>query len=381
MYSEIIDFIRATFNRAEGTIPLHEPRFIGNEKRYLNECIDSGFVSSVGKFVNDFEAAFQQYTGAKKAVVCVNGTNALHLALSICGLNAGDEVITQPLTFVATANAIAYAGATPLFIDVDKDTFGLSPAKMAAFLAANTEVKKDGFCYNKNTGARIMACVPMHTFGNPCRIKEIAEVCARYNIALVEDSAESVGSFCEGVHTGRFGKAGIFSFNGNKTITTGGGGMIITDDEALGAKIKHLTTQAKMPHAWDFYHDAVGYNYRMPNINAALGLAQMEQLPGFIQKKRALAQKYHDFFNRLGLETLKELPNAQSNYWLNAVIMPGPEERNELLKLSNAAGVMTRPIWKLMTDLPMFKDAPRGDIAVSKWLEERVVNIPSSVIL
>ncbi|WP_428898275.1 aminotransferase [Parelusimicrobium proximum] len=381
MYSDILSFIRDTFNTPEGqTIPLHAPTFNGNEKKYLLECIDTGYVSSVGQFVNDFEREFAKFTGAKKAVVCVNGTNAIHLALELVGVQRGDEVLTQALTFVATANAVSYTGAKPVFIDVDKDTFGMSPAALERFLSEKTE-QKGGACYNKNTGAKISACVPMHTFGNPLRIDEIAEICKKYNIILVEDSAESAGSFYKGLHTGRYGKVGLFSFNGNKTITTGGGGMFITDDEELGAKIKHITTQAKRPHRWEFAHDAVGYNYRMPNINAALGLAQLEQLPLFLEKKRALAAAYHKFFDSKNISTLKELEGGRSNYWLNAVIFNTPEERDAFLTVSNDSGVMTRPIWRLMTDLPMFKDCEHDGLDNSKWLEARVVNLPSSVIL
>ena len=294
-FSQIVDFIRQTFNEPSAFIPLHEPRFIGNEKKYLAECIDSTFVSSVGKFVDKFEEMTAAYTGAKKAVVCVNGTEALHMALMLAGVQRNEEVITQPLTFIATANAISYTGAAPVFVDVDRDTLGMSPASLLRFLDEFGDVRDDGFCYNKFSGRKISACVPVHIFGHPCRIDEIVEICDRYHIPVVEDAAESIGTLYKGSHTGTFGKLGILSYNGNKIITTGGGGMILTDDEALGKLAKHLTTQAKVPHPWEYVHDYIGYNHRMPNINAALGVAQMESLDFFIQKKRELATAYQYF--------------------------------------------------------------------------------------
>ena len=295
MYNDIVRFIRTTFNEPNEIIPLHAPSFMGNEKNYLCECINNTYVSSVGKFVDRFEEMVAEYTGAKKAVVCVNGTNALHLALMLAGVEYDDEVITQPLTFIATANAISYCGAYPVFIDVDKDTMGLSPKKMKEWLEKNMEIKNNT-CFNKSTQRRIKACVPMHTFGHPVHLDEIIKICEEYYIELVEDAAESLGSFFKGRHTGTFGKIGVLSFNGNKTITTGGGGMLLFSDEKLAVHAKHLSTQAKVPHRWEFIHDQIGYNYRMPNINAALGCAQMEQLPKFLASKRDLAQQYMEFF-------------------------------------------------------------------------------------
>lgn len=380
MYRQVIDFIRQTFHQPDGVVPLHAPCFIGNEKKYLNECIDSTYVSSVGKFVDRFEKMVAEYTGAKRAVVCVNGTNALHMAMLLSGLQQGDEVITQPLTFVATANAISYAGAYGVFVDVDLDTMGLSPIKMREWLQANAEVRENA-CYNKSTGRCIRLCVPMHTFGHPVHLDELREVCCEYHIGLVEDAAESIGSFYKGQHTGTFGKVGAISFNGNKTITTGGGGMLLFLDEELGKYAKHLTTQAKIPHRWEFVHDHVGYNYRMPNINAALGCAQMEYLQEFVDNKRELAEKYAVFFENIGVKFFKEPADSKSNYWLNAVILHDRKERDQFLEETNDAGVMTRPVWQLMNRLPMFEHWQHGDLGNAEWLEARVVNIPSSVRL
>ncbi len=374
----IIEFVRGLYHKPEGFIPLHAPVFQGNEKKYLEECIDTTFVSSVGKFVDLFEERMAQYTGAKYAVVCVNGTNALHIALKLSGVVTNDEVLTQPLTFIATTNAIVYAGAVPVFIDVDKDTMGLSPTALERFLQENAEVR-DGECYNKVTGRRIKACMPMHTFGHACRIEELLEVCKAYHIELVEDAAEAIGSFYKGKHLGTYGKIGGISLNGNKTITTGGGGMILTDDEQLAKRAKHLTTQAKVPHQWEFVHDEVGYNYRMPNINAALGVAQLEQLEGFIANKRETAAAYKAYFEQIGIPFFAEREEERCNYWLNAIVLKNIEERDAFLQETNAKGMMTRPIWQLMNRLPMFKDCPKGDLSNAEWLEARVVNIPSGV--
>ena len=379
MHNEFINFVRQIFSNQEGFIPLHAPTFIGNEKKYLEECVDSTFVSSVGKFVDEFEMKMAEYTGAKKAVVCVNGTNALQLALLLVGVEANDEVITQPLTFIATANAISYCGAYPVFVDVNKETMGLCPVALEKFLENNAEIKK-GVCFNKNTQRRIKACVPMHTFGHPCKIDEIINVCKKYNIELVEDAAESLGSYYKGRHTGTFGKIGILSFNGNKVITTGGGGMLLFNDEKLAQKAKHLTTQAKVAHKWEFVHDEIGYNYRMPNINAALGCAQLEQLDVFLKNKRKTALKYKEFFSISASTFITEPDNCKSNYWLNAIILKSREQRDEFLEKTNSAGIMTRPIWELMNRLPMFKDCQCGNLSNSEWLADRVVNIPSSVI-
>lgn len=374
-----IDFIRATFN-TQNFIPLHEPRFNGNEKKYLNECIDSTFVSSVGKFVDRFEQMFADYVGAKYAIAAMNGTAALHVALLLAEVIENTEVITQPLTFIATANAISYCGAQPVFVDVDKDTLGLSPVALQTFLQQHTKVE-NGQCINQTTGKIIKACLPMHTFGHPCRIDEIAAICEQWHITLVEDAAESLGSFYKGQHTGTFGKLGAFSFNGNKVITSGGGGVLVTNDETLAKKAKHITTTAKVPHPYEYVHDQIGYNYRMPNLNAALLVAQMEQLDGFLASKRELAQEYKNFFSQHKIHWIEEPANSQSNYWLQALVFDNTAERDEFLKISNEQGVMTRPIWRLMNELEMFKHCLKGDLSTAKWLEQRVVNIPSSVRL
>jgi len=380
MYNDIIQFIRTTFHEPNGVIPLHAPYFTGDEKTYLNECIDTTFVSSVGKFVDRFEEMVAGYAGAKKAVACVNGTNALHLALMLAGVKQNDEVITQPLTFIATANAISYCGAHPVFIDVDRDTMGLSPGKMKEWLKEFAEIKNNT-CINKSTQRRIKVCVPMHTFGHPVHLDELALLCNEYHIELVEDAAESLGSFYKGKHTGTFGKTGVLSFNGNKTITTGGGGMLLFQDEKLGAYAKHLTTQAKTPHRWEFVHDHIGYNYRMPNINAALGCAQMEKIDVFLANKRNLAQKYNVFFKDKEPIFFVEPKDCTSNYWLNVIILKNRKERDAFLTFTNDNGVTTRPVWRLMTQLPMFKDCQHGDLRTAEWFEERVVNLPSSVTL
>ncbi|MGY3795201.1 LegC family aminotransferase [uncultured Aquimarina sp.] len=379
MYKEFIAFTRNTFN-TEAFIPLHAPVFMGNEKKYLNECIDSTFVSSVGKFVDRFEEEVAKFTGAKYAIATSNGTAALHIALLMAGVSENDEVITQPLTFIATANAISYIKAHPVFVDVDKDTLSLSAEKLEYFLIQNTELQ-NGVCVNKVTKRKIKAVVPMHTFGFPAKIDDIIAVCDKFKIAVVEDAAESLGSYYKNKHTGTFGLLGAFSFNGNKTITTGGGGMLVTNDADIAKRAKHITTTAKIPHAWDYEHDMIGYNYRLPNINAALGCAQMEELSLILEKKRILSDKYAAFFSNKSLQYLKEPKDSISNYWLNAVLLENIEERNDFLKETNDNGVMTRPIWKLMNSLSMFKTAQIGNLENSKWFEERVVNIPSSVII
>jgi perosamine synthetase len=377
MNTEIVNFIKSTFKTVE-FIPLHEPRFTGNEKAYLNECIDSTFVSSVGKFVNKFEEQIQDYTGAKYAKATVNGTAALHIALVAIGVEADDEVITQALTFVATANAISYQKAHPVFVDVDKDTLGMSPESLEQFLSTNVELK-NGIPYNKTSNRKISACVPMHTFGHPCKIDKIIALCNQYNIPVIEDSAESLGSFYKGKHTGTYGEIGILSFNGNKTITCGGGGMVITDNEALAQKINHLTTTAKVTHKWNYEHDEIGYNYRLTNVSAALGCAQMENLPSFIENKRELSMMYIDFFKQKDIQFIHEPKDSTSNYWLNAILFKDKKERDEFMEYSNNNGVMTRPVWHLMNDLTMFKDCQTSDLTNSIYLSERLVNIPSSV--
>ena len=359
-------------------IPLHRPVFEGNERQYLVDCIDSNFVSSVGAKVTEFEQKVAEFTGCKHAIATVNGTAALHVAVDLAGVKPGDEVISQALTFVATCNAISYAGAQPIFIDVDRDTMGLSPAALKLFLEEHAKKKTNG-TYNKTTGKRISACVPMHTFGLPCRIDEIAAICADWNIALIEDAAESLGSYVGSRHTGTFGSMATLSFNGNKVITTGGGGMIITDDSELAKRAKYITTTAKVPHPYEFVHDEIGYNYRMPNLNAALGCAQMERLDEFLTIKAQLADQWEAFFDQRDVDFVRALDGNKANHWLNAIILDSREERDNFLKFTNDNGVMTRPIWTLMSKLPMFKECQTDGLENSLWLEDRVVNIPSSV--
>ena len=361
-----------------GVIPLHRPVFEGNERQYLIDCIDSNFVSSVGLKVAEFEEKVAEFTGSKYAVATVNGTAALHVAIELAGVKPGDEVISQALTFIATCNAISYAGAKPLFIDVDLDTMGLSPHALQVFLEKNAEKRTSG-TFNKISGKKISACVPMHTFGFPCRISEIAEICADWDIALIEDAAESLGSYAGGRHTGTFASMATLSFNGNKVITTGGGGMIITDNSELAKRAKYITTTAKVPHPYEFVHDNVGYNYRMPNLNAALGCAQMERLDEFLTIKAQLAGQWDAFFNKRGVDFFKAIDGNKANHWLNAIILDSREDRDAFLKVTNDNNVMTRPIWTLMSKLPMFKDCQTDGLENSLWLEDRVVNIPSSV--
>jgi len=380
MYSDVVEFIQSLYSSKE-FLPLHEPRFVGNEKKYLTECIDSTFVSSVGKFVDQFESEFAKKVGSKYAIATVNGTAALHISLILAGVQKNDEVITQPLTFIATCNAIEYIGAKSIFVDVDLDTMGLSPSSLLGFLEKNCEVL-NGECLNKTTNKIIKACVPMHTFGHPCKIDEIKTICEEWKIILVEDAAESLGSYYKEKHTGTFGKLGAFSFNGNKIITSGGGGVIVTDDKELAKRAKHLTTTAKIPHKWEYVHDEVAFNYRMPNLNAALLVAQLEQLDKFIESKRKLAKQYTEFFkNNEELVFITEPKDSSSNYWLQAVVVKDVEKRNEFLDFTNNNGIMTRPIWRLMNELEMFSNAQTTSLENSKYLEQRVVNITSSVIV
>ena len=375
----VIKFIKSIYDK-DKFIPLHQPRFVGNEKKYLNECIDSTFVSSVGKFVDEFEEKIAKYTGAKYAVASTNGTSAIHISLIVGGVKQDDEVITQPVNFVACCNAISYCNAKPIFIDVDKDSMGLSPSALKFFLENNTTVKNKQ-CINNRTHKVIKACVPMHSYGHPCRIDEIKKICDEYYIFLIEDAAESVGSLYKNKHTGTFGHLGAMSFNGNKIITAGGGGCIVTNDNFLAKKAKHLTTTAKVPHKWNFNHDMVGYNYRMPNLNASILVAQLEHLDNFISNKRNLAHKYETFFKSLEYDFFKETENSKSNYWLNSIILKDKNQRDQFLEETNSKGIMTRPIWTLMNKLPMFKDSQCDDLKNSEWLDQRVVNIPSSVKL
>lgn len=374
-----ISFVRDTFN-SEGFIPLHAPIFTGKEKEFLNDCIDSTFVSSVGKYVDKSEEKISEIIGVKKSVAVVNGTAGLQTALRLVGVKAGDEVLTQALTFVATANSIAYNYATPIFLDVDMDTMGLSPKAVEYFLEEFGEIREDG-CYNKSTNKKISACLPMHTFGFPVHLNELLNVCEKWEIPIVEDAAESLGSFYHNKPTGSYGKLGVFSFNGNKIVTSGGGGMIVSNDLDLGRKAKYLTTTAKVPHPYEYEHDEIGYNFRMPNINAALLCAQLDSLGNFIERKRKLAIQYEAFFDQTGAIFRKELPYTKSNYWLMCVELSNLEERNHFLEDSNSNGVMTRPIWKLMHRLPMYEKCFRDDQKNAEYLESRIVNVPSSVIL
>jgi aminotransferase in exopolysaccharide biosynthesis len=378
MYKDLITFIRDWY-QTDQFIPLHEPRFKEIDREYVLDAIDSTFVSSVGEYVNRFERDLAAYLGVKRAVVTVNGTAALQVALNLAGVKAGDEVITQPLTFVATANAIAYNNAGPIFIDVNRDTLGLCPDALEQFLDQNAE-KRGTSAFNKTTGKRIAAMVPMHTFGHPCKMGQLIDLADQWNIPVVEDAAESIGSKILTRHCGTFGKAGVLSFNGNKTITCGGGGAIITNDDALADRAKHLTTTAKVNHPWEYVHDEVGYNYRMPNLNAALACAQLEQLDGILADKCMLANAYNAFFSEIDwCDFFKEPDGCTSNYWLNAVITLDKKQRDDLLKTTNDSGIMTRPIWQLMSDLEMYKECQKGDLKNARWLHDRIVNLPSSV--
>jgi len=430
-YKPIIDFIRSLYPNRD-SIPLHEPYFGGNEKKYVRDCIDSTFVSSVGKYVDRFEEMIRDFTGAKYAIATVNGTAALHVALKLAGVQQGDLVITQPLTFIATCNAISYCGADPVFIDIDRDTLGLSPKSLEAWLEENSVIQ-DGVCYLKQVHElhelhvfnksqqtngerqkvttqyanpkefnhlpskiiesqfvkireigglkRISACVPMHTFGHSCRIDKIVEICKKFHIPVVEDSAESIGSYFKGQHTGTFGKLGILSFNGNKTITTGGGGMILTDDDVLGPLAKHITTTAKKPHPWEFEHDMIGFNYRMPNINAALGCAQMEMLPILLNGKRRIADKYRNWFSSFeDFRFVTEPADSVSNFWLNAIILERTQQRDQFLEQTNKQKIQTRPAWTLMNELNLFEKSMSTELYNAAEISSRLVNIPSSYI-
>ena len=374
--AEVIEFIKSLYPEYKENVFLHPPIFLGNEKKYLSDCIDTTFVSSVGQYVDQFEQKMAEYTGAAKAVVCVNGTNALHMSLILSGVKQGDEVITQPLTFIATANAISYCNAYPVFCDVDEETMGLSPVAVRKWLEAHAEIKNNQ-CFNKNTGRRISAVVPMHTFGHPVKLNEFVSLCEEWKLALVEDAAESIGSFYNGKHTGLFGKVAALSFNGNKTITCGGGGMLLFTDKELGDRAKHLTTQAKIPHRWEFKHDEIGYNYRMPNINAALGCAQLENLEKILENKRKTAMAYKEFFAGSDIKFFDEPANCKSNFWLNAVVLPNKESQIKFLEDTNDNHVQTRPIWELMNRLEMFKSCECDDLTNAIRFADTVVNIPS----
>jgi perosamine synthetase len=375
----LVTFIKQTYQTNE-FIPLHEPRFDSCEKQFVLDCIDSTFVSSVGKYVDQFEKQLADYVGANYAIATVNGTSALHVSLLLAGVDCDTEVITQALSFIATCNAISYCGANPVFVDVNKSTFGMSAESLTAFLNEHAKIEGDQ-CYNTLTKMRIAACVPMHTFGHPCEIDKIKAVCERWHIPLVEDAAESLGSFYKGQHTGTFGVASAISFNGNKIITAGGGGAIITNDEQLAKRAKHLTTTAKLAHKWAFEHDEIAYNYRMPNINAALLCAQLEKINMFVANKRETAGLYQEWCGQNDIVFVAEPELARSNYWLNTILLASYEEQQNFLEYSNSQGVMARPVWSLLNTLSMFKDCffmPQNN---AQWLADRLVNIPSSVRL
>lgn len=374
----LVEFVRDQY-KTQDFITLHAPTFAGNEKAYVMETIDSTFVSSVGKFVDQFERKMEAFTGSKRAVATVNGTAALHAALYMAGVERSDLVITQALTFVATCNALYHMGAEPIFVDVSPVSLGLCPKAVESYLMEHAELTELG-CLHKQTGQRIKAVVPMHTFGHPVELDELAAVCLKWQLALVEDAAESLGSFYKGKHTGTIGEFGAVSFNGNKVITTGGGGMVLCGTEEAGKRTKHVTTTAKVPHPYEFFHDEPGFNYRMPNLNAALGCAQMEMLGHYLAQKRQLAHQYQAFFASSDVKFVIEPEYAQSNYWLNAILCADAEQRNELLEQTNAAGVMTRPIWQLMHRLPMFENALRGDLTHSEFIEARLINLPSTPV-
>jgi aminotransferase in exopolysaccharide biosynthesis len=375
MYKEFVSLVKELY-KDETFVPLHAPKFLGNEKKYLNECVDSTFVSSVGEFVNRFEKAVQNYTGASFAIAISNGTSALHVALHAIGVKQDDEVITQSLSFVATTNAISYCGAKPIFLDIDQKTYGLSATQLENFLTNNCEVV-DSTCRNKKSRKTIKACVPMHSFGHPCEIEKIKTICDKYHISLIEDAAESLGSFYNNKHTGRFGKAGIISFNGNKTITAGGGGVIITDDEKLAKRLKHLTTTAKIPHPYEYDHDEIGFNYRMPNINAALVLAGIERLDEILKNKKETYEKYEKFFTCRGIELLKEPKNSTSNYWLNTILLKESKDKKELLEICTKENIMVRPVWKPLHTLNMYKGCQCENMTNTLKFYDKALNIPS----
>ncbi|EIY0241570.1 LegC family aminotransferase [Escherichia coli] len=377
--SLLIEFIRECYKTSK-FIPLHAPIFSGNERTYVMETLDSTFVSSVGKFVNEFERKVKEFTGSAYAVATVNGTAALHSALYMAQVKPGDFVITQALTFVATCNSIYHLGAEPIFVDISSVSLGLCPRAVERYLEENAELDETG-CIHRQTGRRIKAIVPMHTFGHPVELDELAAICFKWKLTLVEDAAESLGSFYKGRHTGTIGALGAISFNGNKIITTGGGGIVLCNSEDLGKRLKHLTTTAKIPHPYEFFHDEAGFNYRMPNINAALGCAQIEMLNEFLLKKRKLAQMYKDFFSLSDVEFVTEPEYAHSNYWLNSIICVDQQQRNEIIEQTNNSGVMTRPVWQLMHRLPMFKNSLCGELTYSEFIEARLVNLPSTPII
>jgi aminotransferase in exopolysaccharide biosynthesis len=378
MINSLVKFIKDTY-RTNEFISLHEPSFNGNELAYVTEALKSTYVSSVGRFVDEFEISIEEYTASPGAVSTVNGTAALHASMHVAGVKAGDAVITQALTFVATCNAIHHIGAQPIFVDVSKNTMGLCPKALELYLEENAVLKEDG-PYLKSSKKRIRAVIPMHTYGHPVELDEIVVICKKWQLALIEDAAESLGSFYKGRHTGTLGDFGAISFNGNKVITTGGGGMVLCSSQELKQTVKHVTTTAKLAHPYEFFHDVAGFNYRMPNLNAALGVGQLEVLKSHLDKKRKLAMHYKTFFAGSDYTFFDEPVDTKSNFWLNTIVCPSLDLRNELLNKANKLGVMVRPIWHPMHKLPVFKDCPKGDLSNTEWFEFRVVNIPSSPI-
>lgn len=379
MFEQLIKDMRGAQGFTDASVSLHSPVFMGSEKKYLMDAVDSTFVSSVGAYVDKMERMLEAYTGAARAVVCVNGTSALEVALHMAGVTYGDYVITQPISFIATVNAISHAGAKPVFVDIDPVNLGLSPRALKVFLEEHCRAE-DGACVLKENGGRIAACVPMHTFGLPCAIDEIAEICAEWHIELVEDAAEALGSWYKGKHCGRFGRFGCLSFNGNKTVTTGGGGAVLTDDLEEGKLVKHLTTTAKLPHKWEYRHDRIAWNFRMPNINAALGCAQMELLDTILEKKRWRAERYAELLHDTPWTFVKEPENSRSNYWLCTVLFNNRMERDAFLEESNGSGFMTRPVWTPLNTLPMYENCICGDLSTAENIADRLVNIPSGFV-
>ena len=377
----VVAAIRSAWPAGTERAALHEPWFGGNEWEYVKECLDSGWVSSAGKYVDEFERRLVEFTGARHAIATVNGTAALHVCLQLAGAGRDDEVIVPALTFVATANAVSYCGAVPHFVDSERNTVGLDPRKLREHLDAVAECRATA-TVNRRTGRRIAAVVAMHTFGHPADIVTLAEVCREFGLPLIEDAAESLGSYVAGRHTGTFGLLAALSFNGNKVVTTGGGGAVLTNDDLLARAARHFTTTARLPHQWSFVHDQIGYNYRLPNINAALGCAQLDRLPEFLERKRSLAARYKDAFASVSeIEVIGEPPGTRSNYWLNNILVADAEQRDEVLRQTNEQGIMTRPVWTPMHRLPMYAACPRGDLATVEWLEQRLVSIPSSAFL
>lgn len=379
--NELSDRFRKAMILNNRFVALHEPSFQGNEWNYVKDCLDTGWVSSVGQYVNQFEVKLAEWTGSPYAVAVMNGTAALHVALLLAGVEPGVEVLVPSLTFIATINAVRYCSAIPHFIDVSRDTMGIDPYAMRVYLKGIVEVNHNKEAINKHTKRKIAAVIPMHTFGHPVHMDELADVCMEMGIPIVEDAAESLGSYYKGKHTGTFGLTSAISFNGNKVITTGGGGAILTADPALAKRAKHLTTTAKVPHAWEFYHDETGFNYRMPNLNAAVGCAQLEQLPAILDKKRKLAEMYSAIFSDLpGITFFKEPGHGKSNYWLNAIVLDRPNKqlRDDILERLNGDNIMCRPIWTPMHKLPMFNQYPRMDLSITEELGNRIINIPSS---